>query len=72
MENSMNLKKHGMAERMSHHPLGTAVGGLAAAAICGVLGGAHGEVVAVVMAVLGAAVGAPLGAMMVASGQQED
>ncbi len=71
MENSVNLKKRGMGSRMVHHPLGAAVGGFLAAGVCGVLGSAHGEVVAAVMAVLGAVVGAPLGAMLSASSQQE-
>ena len=71
MDNSVNLKKHGFGFRMVHHPVGALVGGLLVAAVCGVLGSAHGEVVAGVMAVLGAAVGAPLGAMMAASNHDE-
>ncbi len=71
MANSINLKKHSLAERISNHPLGTAAGGLTAAAICGVLGAAQGDVVAVVMAVLGASVGAPLGAMLAASAHED-
>jgi hypothetical protein len=71
MENSVNLKKQGVGYRMVHHPVGAVVGGLLAAGVCGVLGSAHGEVVAAVMAVLGAVIGAPLGAMMAASSQRE-
>jgi hypothetical protein len=71
MENDVNLKKQGVAARMSHHPMGAVLGGVLAAAVCGVLGAAHGEIVAAVMAVLGAAVGAPLGAMMAASSHDE-
>lgn len=71
MENGVDLKKHGVAARMAHHPLGAVVGGVSAAAVCGVLGSAHGEIVAAVMAVLGAAVGAPLGAMLAASSHDE-
>ena len=72
MENSMNLKKHGMTVRMAHHPLGALMGGLAAAAVCGILGSAHGDIVAAVMAALGAIVGAPFGAMLVASFHREE
>ena len=72
MENSMNLKKHGVAARMAHHPLGTAMGGLAAAAVCGILGSAHGDIVAAVMAGLGAIIGAPFGAMLAASFHREE
>jgi hypothetical protein len=64
MENSVNLKKLGVVARMAQHPLGALVGGLASAAVCGILGSAHGYVVAAVMAGLGAIVGAPLGAML--------
>jgi outer membrane lipoprotein SlyB len=71
MEYSINLKKHGTASRMAHHPVGAVVGGLASAAVCGYLGFAHGEIVAAVMAALGAIIGAPLGAMMAASNHQE-
>jgi hypothetical protein len=71
MENSVNLKKHGMAARMAHHPVATVVGGLASAAVCGALGFAHGEIVAAVMAALGAIVGAPFGAMVAASNHRE-
>lgn len=71
MENSGDLKKQGMGSRMAQHPLAAAVGGLLAAGVCGVLGFAHGEIVAVVMAVLGAAVGAPMGAMLAASNQNQ-
>jgi len=72
MENSVNLKKHGMAVRMAHHPLGAILGGLMSAAVCGILGSAHGEVAAAVMAVLGAVVGVPLGAMLAASSHREE
>ena len=71
MGNSISLKKQGVILRMVHHPVGAVVGGVASAAVCGVLGFAHGEAVAAVMAVLGAAVGAPLGAMLAASNNQE-
>jgi ABC-type Fe3+-siderophore transport system permease subunit len=71
MENSANLKKQGVIWRMVHHPVGAVVGGGLAAAVCGVLGSAHGEVAAAVMAVLGAAVGALFGAMTAASSHRE-
>lgn len=71
MENSVNLKKQGLGYRTAHHPVAAFIAGLSAAAICGLLGSAHGEVVAAVMAVLGAAVGAPLGAMLAASTHEE-
>jgi citrate synthase len=48
------------------------MGGLAAAAVCGVLGSAHGDIVAAVMAGLGAIIGAPFGAMLAASFHRED
>jgi len=71
MENGFNLKKHGVANRMAQHPGATALGALVSAVACGVLGSAHGEVVAVVMAGLGAIVGAPLGAMLGASSHND-
>jgi hypothetical protein len=67
MENSINLKKHEVAGRMAHNPMGAALGGLATAVVCGLLGFAHGEIVAAVMAGLGAIVGAPMGAMLASS-----
>ena len=72
MENSMNLKKHGMGARMAHHPLAAAMGGLVAAAVCGILGSAHGDIVAAVMAGLGAIIGTPFGAMLAASFHHEE
>jgi outer membrane lipoprotein SlyB len=72
MENSVNLKKHGTAARMARHPLGALVGGLAAAAVCGILGSAHGDIVVAVMAALGAIVGAPFGSMLAASFNREE
>jgi outer membrane lipoprotein SlyB len=71
MENSVNLKKDGVVLRMVHHPVSAIIGGLAAAAVCGILGSAHGDIVAAVMAALGALFGAPLGAMLGASSQRE-
>ena len=71
MENSVNLKKRGVFARMAQHPLGALMGGLASAAVCGILGSAHGDIVAAVMAGLGAIVGAPLGAMLGASSHRE-
>ncbi len=68
---SVDLKKEGAVARMARYPVGAFVGGMASAVVCGILGFAHGEVVAGVMAVLGAAVGAPLGAMMAASSHGE-
>ena len=72
MENSVSLKKHGMAVRMAHHPLAAIIAGLASATVCGILGSAHGYIAAAVMAVLGAVVGTPLGAMMAASSHREE
>jgi hypothetical protein len=66
MENN-NLKKHGIAARMVHHPLATALGGILVAALCGYLGAVHGMTAALVMAALGAVIGAPMGATLAAS-----
>jgi hypothetical protein len=71
MENSYKLKKAGVTARMANHPMGTLLGGLSVAALCGFLGSVHGPVAAGVMAGLGAIVGAPLGAMLAASNNQE-
>jgi outer membrane lipoprotein SlyB len=71
MENSVNLRKQGAVARMIHHPVGTVLGGLVTATVCGALGFVEGEVVAAVMAVLGAVVGAVLGAMLAATSQRE-
>lgn len=71
MENSVNLKKDGVVLRMVHHPVSAILGGLVSAAVCGVLGSAHGDVVAGVMAALGAVFGALLGAMLGASSHRE-
>jgi outer membrane lipoprotein SlyB len=71
MENSVNLKKDGVVLRMVHHPVSAIIGGLASAAVCGILGSAHGDIVAAVMATLGAVFGAPLGAMLGASSNRE-
>jgi hypothetical protein len=71
MENSVSLKKQGVVVRMAHHPVGAVVGGLASAAVCWVLGSAHGDIAAAVMASLGAIVGALFGAMMAASSHRE-
>jgi len=67
MENGVNLKRHGVVARMAEHPVAAAVGGLAAATVCGILGTAHGDIVAAVMAGIGALIGAPLGAMLAAT-----
>jgi phage tail tape-measure protein len=67
MGNSVSLKKHEVTGRMAHNPTGAALGGLATAVVCGVLGFAHGEIAAAVMACLGAIVGAPMGAMLASS-----
>jgi hypothetical protein len=71
MENSANLKKQGVVARIVQHPLGALMGGLVSAAVCGILGSAHGDIVAAVMAGLGAIVGAPLGSMLAASSHRE-
>ena len=71
MGNSISLKKQGVVLRMVHHPVGAVLGGIVSAAVCGVLGAAHGDIVAGVMAGLGAMVGAPLGAMLSASSQRD-
>jgi hypothetical protein len=69
MDNGIRLKKQGIWARMAQHPVGTLLGGVATALLCGLMGSFNGSVVAVVMATLGAIVGAPLGAMPAASGQ---
>jgi hypothetical protein len=71
MDNGLNLKKRGMARKMAQYPGGTALGALVSAGLCGVLGSAHGETVAVVMAVLGAIIGAPMAAMLAASSHND-
>jgi hypothetical protein len=71
MENGFSLKKQGVVARMGRHPVGTFLGAAVSAAVCGVLGMVHGEVVALVMGVLGVVVGAPLGAMTAASAHNE-
>ena len=71
MGNSVNLKKDGVVLRMVRHPVGAILGGVVSAAVCGVLGSAHGDIVAAVMAGLGVVFGAPLGAMLAASSQRE-
>lgn len=67
MENSISLKKHEVAGRMARNLTGAVLGGLVTAAVCGVLGFAHGPIVAAVMSGLGAIVGAPMGAMLASS-----
>ena len=71
MENSVSLKKQGVVVRMVHHPVGAVLGGLSAAAVSGILGSAHGSIVAWVMATLGAVVGALFGATLAASNHRE-
>ena len=71
MDSGIDLKKHGVASRMAQYPGATALGALVSAALCGVLGSAHGETVAVVMAIIGAIIGAPLAAMLAASSHND-
>jgi hypothetical protein len=67
MDDGLKLKKQGIGARMAQHPVGTFLGAVSSALLCGLMGSFNGGAVAVAMGVLGAIVGAPLGAMLAGS-----
>jgi len=69
MDNSFDLKKHGVGMRMARHPAAAFLGATVCGVLCAYLGSVHGAGAAAVMLALGAIVGAPLGAMLAASTQ---